>query len=220
LIIYKENSQPVKTNKSILLIFLLTIFLATLFPSSVLANAKQAAVEIPIYFFWGDGCPHCAAEEPFLESLVQKYPQVRLQKFEVWKVEANQEILQKVAALMGFEATGVPVTIIGEKYWIGYSEASNTEIEAAITDCIQNTCKSPIDPAILAAAPSTTQNNSNWIITLPFIGNVDFGKQWFLVIGIGLVIILGIYFLYAKFIRGNKAQNQSGSGKFKKRKHH
>jgi thiol-disulfide isomerase/thioredoxin len=215
----KENSQPVKNNKTFPVVILLMLFVVTLFPSTVLANTKQADAEIPVYFFWGDGCPHCAAEEPFLESLAQKYPQVKIQKFEVWKVEANQELLKKVAGIMGFEATGVPVTIIGEKHWIGYSEARNTEIEAAITDCIQNMCKSPIDPSIFAAASfSNAQKNTTLVITLPFIGKVDLGKQLFLVIGIGVVLILGVYLLYTKVFKGT--HNQGGSGKYKKKKRH
>ena len=176
---------------------------------------------MPVYFFWGDGCPHCAAEEPFLESLAQKYPQIIIQKFEVWNIEANQEILQKVAGIMGFEATGVPVTIIGEKYWVGYSEAKNEEMEAAITECIQNTCKFPIDPDNFNCPDfCITQKNSNWIIALPLIGNIDLSKQLFLVVGIGLALIVLLYFIYTKVFRRKQIQKVNISRKTNKKRRH
>jgi thiol-disulfide isomerase/thioredoxin len=215
----------VNNNKVLLPVILLVLFVAMLFPSSALASPRSAGSEIPIYFFWGDGCPHCAAEEPFLESLAQKYPQVKIQKYEVWNVEANQLILEKVAGIMGFEASGVPVTIIGEKYWIGYSETRNAEMEAAVNDCIQNSCKSPIDPKILSTASATgVQKTPSLIFTLPLIGKVDLGKQLFLVIAIllafFLVLFLGFNFLFTKVSRGKHIRNHSGSKKYKKKKLH
>jgi cytochrome c biogenesis protein CcdA/glutaredoxin len=166
-------------NKKVFLpVILLALFFVLLWPSSVLANPSRAAGDVTIYFFWGDGCPHCAEEEPFLESLAQKYPQVKIQKYEVWYDKANQEILKNVADAMNFDPKGVPVTIIGEKYWIGYRAEYNTEFEAAVKDCIFNTCKSPIDSQVLSTpAPSEVQKNSDQIITLPFFGEIDLGKQ-------------------------------------------
>jgi thiol-disulfide isomerase/thioredoxin len=28
----------------------------------------------PVYFFWGDGCPHCEEEKQFLNEMKKKYP--------------------------------------------------------------------------------------------------------------------------------------------------
>ncbi|MDP2966753.1 MAG: hypothetical protein Q8N39_12080 [Pelolinea sp.] len=166
-------------NKKVLFpILLLALFFVLLWPSSALANPNRAGGEVTIYFFWGDGCPHCAEEEPFLESLAQKYPQVKIQKYEVWYDKANQEILKKVADVMGFDPKGVPVTIIGEKYWVGYREEYNAELEAAVKGCVANTCKSVIDTELLSnPATSEIQKNSGQVITLPFIGEADLGKQ-------------------------------------------
>ena len=44
----------------------------------------QTASEVNIYFFWGEGCPHCFKEKPFLEQLKGKYPEVRIHEYEVW----------------------------------------------------------------------------------------------------------------------------------------
>ena len=42
--------------------------------------------EVPIYFFWGDGCPHCATQKVFLGKLVEDHPYVVVYDFEVYYV--------------------------------------------------------------------------------------------------------------------------------------
>jgi len=90
---------------------------------------------VTVYFFWGDGCPHCAAEKPFLERLTQQYPSVEVRAFEVWNSPENRDLFYKVAASLGFEPRAVPTTILGERYWVGYSDQIGREIEAAATAC-------------------------------------------------------------------------------------
>ena len=137
-------------NKKYLLPVLLLALIAAIFlPASAMASPDRAAGEVTIYFFWGDGCPHCAEEEIFLDALVKEYPQVKVLDYEVWYDKANQEILKKAAEIMGFEPTGVPVTIIGEKVWIGFREQYKAEINDAVVDCIANTCESPIEKEVL-----------------------------------------------------------------------
>ncbi len=152
-------------NKKVFLpLLLLVIFLVLLWPNPALANPNRADSETPIYFFWGDGCPHCAEEEIFLNALVEKYPQVIIQDYEVWYDKANLEILKKVAAVMGFEPTGVPVTIIGEEIWIGFREEYKAEMEAAVKGCLENTCPSPIETEVLSTPEKPEiQKNSDQV---------------------------------------------------------
>ena len=44
---------------------------------------------------------------------------------------------------MGFETSGVPVTVIGDRIWIGYNEAVGEEIDAAAADCQDMGCPDP-----------------------------------------------------------------------------
>jgi len=74
--------------------------------------------KVTIYFFWGDGCPHCAVEKPFLEELKQKYgDKIEIKMFETWKNPDNANLFQEAAKAYGIQATGVPTTFIGEKNW-------------------------------------------------------------------------------------------------------
>ena len=45
-----------------------------LIPIIFFANIVSAkAYDVKLYFFHGDGCPHCAEEEEYLEELEEKY---------------------------------------------------------------------------------------------------------------------------------------------------
>ena len=46
---------------------------------------------VAIYFFWGDGCPHCAKAKPFLATLAEQYPTVEVRAYAVWYNVENQQ---------------------------------------------------------------------------------------------------------------------------------
>jgi thiol-disulfide isomerase/thioredoxin len=99
-----------------------------------------------VYFFWGDGCPHCENQKPFLEEMENKYPDLEIKMFETWSDRDNAELFQEMAEAYGIEARGVPATFIGEaEPIIGYRESMNENIEQKISDCIENGCISPAD---------------------------------------------------------------------------
>jgi len=105
------------------------------------AVAPQSGGQTIIYFFWGEGCPHCAAAKPFLARLARTYPGVQVRDFEVWYNEANREPFIQMAAKFGFEPTGVPTIFIGQRYWIGFAERPiGQEIEAYVASCALSGC--------------------------------------------------------------------------------
>ena len=95
-----------------------------------LSISNVSAREVNLYFFHGDGCPHCADEEEFLE----KYDDSNLHvvRYEVWYNEENSEFLNEISKSMDFTVKGVPVTIIGETVISGYSDSISSKIERAI----------------------------------------------------------------------------------------
>lgn len=110
-------------------------------PSAGAAPAHQQMEPVSIYFFWGDGCPHCAAAKPFLAGLEEKYPSVTVRAFEVWYNETNRDLFIKMAAKYGFEPSAVPTIFIGDNHWIGYAEEPYArEIEDATKACILGGC--------------------------------------------------------------------------------
>ncbi len=124
------------------------ILFTTLFILGVMTGAVPllAAESTVIYFFWGDGCPHCAHEKPFLEEMEAKYPDLEVKSFETWKNKENAELLQKMAAAYGIQARGVPATFIGNfDPIVGYADYMAADIENKIASCLESGC---IDPGV------------------------------------------------------------------------
>ena len=131
---------------------LFCLFLVFLVISPVIAHSSDQPHQVNIYFFWGDGCPHCAAEKPFLESLVEKYPQVKLNAYEVYYNESNRELFKKFGDALNFEPRAVPTTIIGDQYWVGYIQEYQVEMEAAVQNCVSSPCE--VDPGAIVFSES------------------------------------------------------------------
>ena len=105
------------------------------------ASAQAAVEKTILYFFWGNGCPHCAEAEPFLKDLAKRYPQLEVHAYEIWYNQDNQALFQKMGSAFGFEPSGVPGIFLGDKHWVGYSSDLGKEIESAVSACALNACK-------------------------------------------------------------------------------
>lgn len=134
-----------------------------LFVSVSAVQADQSDREVVVYFFWGEGCPHCSHEKPFLDEMKTKYPGLVVKDYEVWHNVENKELYRKMSAAYG-EATGsVPVTFVDFRSWIGFNEEKSKEIAEAIGQCMQFGC---LDPADLAARAPETSSAGEPLMTL------------------------------------------------------
>ena len=133
--------------------------------SVLLAGATLAATTQPatLYYFWGVGCPHCAAAKPFIEELKRKYPRLRVETVEVLEHRENLPRLMEMARARKMEATGVPVFIIGDRMFSGFSAGTPAEVERAV----QAALKPP------AAAPSVAPPEKAPPLQVPLLGAVD-----------------------------------------------
>ena len=119
--------------KKIIRLCLLLVVL--LFP--LMANAKGND-KVTLYLFHGDGCPHCASEIEFLDSIKNKYKNLEIVKYEVWYNEENSEFLKNVKSSFGVDNSYVPATIIGDTLFTGYSDSTGSKIERAIKYYLNN----------------------------------------------------------------------------------
>lgn len=99
------------------------------------ANIKYDNKKINVYFFYGDGCPHCEELIKFLDNLPEKYDEYfDLYTMEVWYNQKNSKLMEDLVAELGKEVEGVPCLIIGDQVFFGYSESMEKEIKKAIKD--------------------------------------------------------------------------------------
>ena len=88
--------------------------------------------KVKLYLFYGDGCPHCAEEKVFLSSIEDKYPNLEIIKYEVWYDSENANLFKDVQNKLHINRNGVPTTVIGKDYFVGYNDSLAAKIERAI----------------------------------------------------------------------------------------
>lgn len=104
--------------------------------------------KVYLYFFYGDGCPHCAKEEKILDKLEKDRPGVVIRRYEVWHNRDNAQLLSRLAKDLNFKVAGVPFLIIGDETVSGYysDETTGAEIVAIVDDHIKNGCNDIVAP--------------------------------------------------------------------------
>lgn len=169
-------------------IFTLFLLLVFLFPINIFALSKDYEDKISsivdkkveegkinFYLFRGEGCPHCAEEEKWIKKIKKEYKKyVNFYDFEVWYDKDNQEKLKQVGEVFDLEIKGVPFTVIGDKYYRGFSETIASSIEEDIKGYLGNSI-----------------NKEDKKIKIPLLGKVSMKNSSLGVIGVVLGFIDG-----------------------------
>lgn len=133
--------KHIKRYRVWVLLLLIAVFIGISFRTSpVQAQIPTPANQVTVYFFWGDGCPHCAKARPYLEGLTYVYPGLILKSYEVYYNAENQVFFQALAQKFALENMYVPTMFIGSQYLVGYAESLQPEIEAVIEECFNTGC--------------------------------------------------------------------------------
>mgnify|MGYP002770139545 FL=1 len=104
-------------------------------------DVQEEDNRVKIYFFRGEGCPHCADAEEFFNSIEEEYGQYyKILDYETWYNSDNAALLQKVGEARNEEISGVPYILIGDKSWSGYNDS--------FADDIKDTIKSEYEKAV------------------------------------------------------------------------
>lgn len=167
------------TIKKILSLILPLVAAAAAFaPPAVLAQNP-----VNVYFFWGQGCPHCEREKEFLSDLAANRPEILIKDFEVWGNAENRRILGELGKELNVDVSGVPFTVIGDKYFIGWYDRASTgaAIEVAVATAVEQGCRDVaapiIDPEKIAAPNNGSCGDDGKTeipekINVPFLGAI------------------------------------------------
>lgn len=203
-------------------IFSLLLILVLLLPFSVLAltedyQNKMASItnteiedgKVNFYLFKGEGCPHCADEEKWLQDIKKEYNDyVNFYEFEVWYDENNSKMMEKAKEIFDFSGPGVPFTVIGDKYYSGFSDSIGTMMENTINDYlnteINDDFNKKIDIPILGKVNMKNSSLGIIAIVLGFVDGFNPCAMWILLFLINMFLgtkdkkkswILGFTFL-------------------------
>ncbi len=75
---------------------------------------------VNIYLFHSATCPHCQEEIKYLKEIDNYYDNIRIYMYEVSDID-NATLMNEVAALYDTPVSGYPFTVIGDKYFKGFS---------------------------------------------------------------------------------------------------
>ena len=169
-----------KINKLFLTIAVLfTAFATPAFAQNNVLNSdsfNNPENKVDLYFFWANGCPHCSNEKEFLKELEQKYSTLEIHYLEVTRDRESIELLEKVGKELDVNISGVPFTVTGEHYFVGYNEQTGVAIEEAVQCALQNGCYDTVGSLITSATPFPEPQKVKTIpekIELPFIGEME-----------------------------------------------
>ncbi len=193
--------RVVKILLLILLIVPFNVFACSSDYKDVVAPITDTKVDdnkINLYLFKGDGCPHCAQEEKWLKEIKTKYKDyLNIYEFEVWYNKENSNYLNEVRRVLGdTKSNGVPYTVIGDSYFVGYSEAIGSRIESKIKEYVQfdedassNTNTDSADIPVLGKVDMKTVSISLVAVVLGFIDGFNPCAMWILLLLINMCIM-------------------------------
>lgn len=145
-----------------------------------------SAKEVNLYLFHGDGCPHCAKEREYLKEIEKEYDDVNIHLYEVWYDTDNQELMAKVKKELNSSTNYVPLTIIGDKYTVGFNDNTKLMIKNNIEKCLKEDCEDVVGNVLAGKTANETtikkevkepkKDKDDSIKDLPILGKVDVKK--------------------------------------------
>ena len=162
-------------------------YLLVLLLSFFLISNVSAKEKITMYFFHGDGCPHCAAEEKFIKEHKDEFRNVNIVKYEVWHNDENVDFLKQVINKFAMESRSIPYNVIGNTVITGFSESAGTGNKILNTihyyqanpdkyaDVVKEVKSGNMKKAKLNEEAMTYEGSAH-VIKAPLVGEVDLEK--------------------------------------------
>jgi hypothetical protein len=146
---------------------------------SVLAEGGERPLDV--YLFWAEGCPHCAREIGFTRKLTDKELQISVHYLEITQNPVNRKVFTAVVRHFGIQRPGVPLTVIGERFFEGYHDETTTgaEIKKAVTTCLQSSCRDVVRPVLngedhlTLPEPLARPSEVPKVLNLPVFGEIS-----------------------------------------------
>ena len=154
-----------------------------------IVNVKTEEDKINLYLFYSDSCPHCHEEMEYLKELKMKYnKQLNIYKYEVTKNEDNAKMLTSIKELFKVNSSGVPFTVIGEEYNLGFSDTTKTTLVNTIENYLNGSTNKTYNIPILGEISGKDTSISLIAVILGFIDGFNPCAMWILLLLINMTI--------------------------------
>jgi len=87
---------------------------------------------VDLYLFHSETCSHCQGEIKYLHELEKEYDNLELHLYEINNSKKNTELMIEIKEKLDIDSPNVPFTVIGNYYYIGYSEGIKEGIKELI----------------------------------------------------------------------------------------
>ena len=163
--------------------------------------------KINLYLFHGAECPHCKEEREWLKLIEKDYKDlVNIYYFEVWHDNTNKNYMTAIREKLEISQNAVPLTIIGDKYYVGFSNTIGSQIENQLKEYLEIQKKSnEIKIPILGNVNVKSVSIPLVAVILGFIDGFNPCAMWILLFLINMLFriknkkkawILGLIFLF------------------------
>jgi hypothetical protein len=131
---------------------------------------RQPAVDL--YFFWSSGCPHCLRARPFVESLPERHPWIRVHSLELLAHPRNRARFAELAAVVGIVPTSVPTFLWCGTHYTGFGSEATTGrfLVESLRDCHREVYGRAPPPAAAQAGTGSAEVADAGRVEVPWGG--------------------------------------------------
>jgi cytochrome c biogenesis protein CcdA len=108
---------------------------------AVVPPSSNPSTAIAAYYFYGDGCTHCANVKPVILALAAKYQNLDVVQLEVYHNATNQDLFSRFNSEFGITTPGVPTLVVGNHILVGEAQIRD-DAESIILQLMQH----PVSP--------------------------------------------------------------------------
>lgn len=151
---------------------LITIFLF-LIPFKTLANDN-----VNIYIFHSETCIHCQHALKYLDELKNQRNDITIYNYEISKDinVHNRNSYNKAMEALDIEINSVPFIIIGNSYYVGFSDSSKEEFNKAVDYYKKHNYRDIVGVALELVSDNGYENlqyEKEYKISIPIIGEIN-----------------------------------------------
>jgi glutaredoxin len=115
----------------VLLALVVLIGCAVIFGTSLLnaspspeLSANKTNATLTATYFYGNGCSHCEKIKPLLADIQARYPDIYIEKLEIYDNRKNLDTFQTMGSQYGLSSSAlvIPTIFIGENVLVGETE--------------------------------------------------------------------------------------------------